>query len=410
MERWRRNLYLLWICNFTIQAGFSLVMPFLPYYVAQLGVGGEGAVQFWSGLIFAANFVTMTIFSPIWGAVADRTGRRPQMLRSGFGMAGVVVLMGFATTVWHLLGLRFLQGVFSGFIPAATAFTAANTPADSLGYALGFLQTGGAAGNIIGPLLGGLLARALGSYRPIFFLTGLACTVSATLVLLFVREEFVPPASPARHGFLADLKELAGNRVLLAMAVVYLLNFFAIMTAEPILSLFLRKLNTPAEWVDLAAGAIFSSSGVANVLTAPLLGKYGDRLGFRRILIGCLALSALLYLLQAFATAAWHLLVLRFLLGACLGGIFPSAGALVSRSVGKELQGRAFGLTNTAVFIASGLGPLAGGAVAAALGQRAVFAVSALAIAVNLAWIFCRVPADGRHDPDTALIEQQRGG
>lgn len=395
MEAWRRNLYVLWISNFTVQAGFSLVIPFLPYYVAQLGGGDEAKVQLWSGLIFAANFVTMTIFSPIWGAVSDRTGRRPQMLRSGYGMAGAVALMGLATSVWQLLGLRLAQGVFSGFIPAATAFTAANTPPQYTGYALGFLQTGGSAGNILGPLLGGVLARALGSYRPIFFLTGAACVLAATLVLLFVREEFSPPpGGPGRQGYLADLREVAGNQVLLGMAVVYFFNFFAIMTVEPVLTLFLRKLDTPAQWVDLAAGAIFSASGAAQVLTAPYLGRHGDRLGHRRILLVCLSLSALFYLLQSLVTAAWHLLLLRFLVGACLGGIFPSASALVARSAGKALQGRAFGLTNMAVFIGMVLGPLVGGGVAATLGQRAVFPVTALAILVNLVWVYRMVPAD----------------
>lgn len=394
MERWRRNLYLLWISSFTVQAGFSLVMPFLPYYVAQLGVRDEGAVQMWAGLIFAANFITMTFFSPIWGAVSDRTGRRPQMLRSGFGMAGAVALMGMATSVWHLLGLRLAQGVFSGFIPASIAFTAANTPAQYTGYALGILQTGGSAGNIIGPLLGGILAKALGTYRPIFFITGLASVVAATLVLLFVKEDFTPPPPRPRLSYWADLRELAGNRILLAMCVVYFLNFFAIMTVEPILTLFLRKLDTPVQWVDLAAGAIFSSSGVANVLTAPLLGKRGDRIGYRRILLWSLGAAAVLYLLQSFVTAAWHLLVLRFLVGACLGGIMPSASALVARSAGKELQGRAFGLTNMAVFIGMVAGPLVGGAVAALLGQRAVFPVTAVAIVANVVWVYRMVPDD----------------
>lgn len=394
LERWRRNLYLLWIGNFTVQAGFSLVMPFLPYYVASLGVGDEKAVQMWSGLIFAANFVTMAIFSPIWGAAADRTGRRRQMLRSGFGMAGVVALMGLVTSPWQLLGLRLLQGVASGFVPAAVAFAAANTPVESTGFALGLLQTGGAAGSIVGPLLGGVLAKTLGSYRPIFFLTALACVVAATLVLFLLREDFTPPARSRKQSFLGDLRETAANQMVFAMSVVYFINFFAIMTAEPILSLFLRKLDIPTHWVDLAAGIIFSSSGVANVITAPFLGRHGDRIGFRRILIACLSASAVLYALQAFVTAAWQLLILRFLLGACLGGIFPSANALVARSAGRELQGRAFGLTNTAVFIGNFLGPIVGGAVASAWNQRAVFGVTALAIVVNLVWIYRMVPAD----------------
>ncbi len=395
METWRRNLYLLWICNFMIMAGFSLIMPFLPFYVAELGVGGEEAVQMWSGLIYAVNFAVMAVVSPLWGAMADRSGRRVQMLRSGFGMAVTVALMGLATSVWDLVWLRVLQGVFSGFIPASVAFTAANTPAQFTGHALGLLQAGGSAGSIVGPLLGGVLAKMLGTYRPIFFLTGLSCLIAAGLVMLMVREDFTPPPASARsRGILAGFGDLAGNRILQALFVVYFFNFFAVMTVEPVLSLFLRKLDTPAEWVDLAAGAIFSASGVANVLTAPIFGRRGDRIGHRRIMVACLSASAVLYLLQSFVTAAWHLLLLRFLLGATMGGILPSAAALISRSSDKETQGRVFGLTNIAIFLGMVVGPLTGGAIAAAWGQRMVFAVTALAVAANLWWVWRMVPED----------------
>lgn len=394
MAEWRRNLYLLWVCNFIVQTSFSLVIPFLPYYVAQLGVGSEPQIQWWSGLIFAANFVTMTVFSPIWGAVADRTGRRRQMLRSGYGMAVVVSLMGLAASPWHLLGLRLLQGVFSGFIPAAVAFMAASAPPSHTGYALGLLQTGGAAGSIIGPLLGGLLAKALGTYRPIFFLTGLGCATAATLVLLLVRERFTPLPPGQGNGFWAGLRQMVRNPALVTLCAVYFFNYFAIMTAQPVISLFLHHLDTPAEWVDLAAGLIFSATGVAQLLAAPLLGRRGDRLGYRRVLLICTAASAALYLVQSFVTAAWQLLALRFLVGACLGGIQPSASALVARAAGREGQGRAFGLTNMAVFIGTVLGPLAGGAVAAALGTRAVFAVTAAVMGLSLLWVAARVPAD----------------
>lgn len=398
MLPWRRNLYLLWFCSFIIMAGFTAIMPFLPYHLAQIGVGSEEAVQFWSGLIIAGNFVTMAVFAPIWGAMADRVGRRPQMLRSGFGMAATVALMGLTGSVSVLFGLRLIQGVFSGFIPSAVAFVAATAPSHQTGYALGLLQSGAAAGNIVGPLLGGILAKLLGAYRPIFFITALSCVLAAGLVMIFIREDFKPPASAAAGtgSPLADFREMIGNRAILAMVVVYFLNFLAIMTVEPVLSLFLQKLDTPAQWVELAAGAVFSSSAFANVLTAPVLGRYGDRFGHRRILIASLGASVLFYALQATVTAAWQLLVLRFLVGACLGGIMTSASSLVARYAGAAAQGRAFGLTNTAVYVGMVFGPLIGGAVAATVGQRAVFLVSALVVIANLVWIWRAVPADDR--------------
>lgn len=408
LERWRKELYVLWVCNFVVNLGFSLVMPFLPFYVQELGVTEARQVELWTGAIFAANFVTMTFFSPIWGAVADRTGRKLQMLRSGFGMALVVGLMGLARNVWQLLGLRLLQGVFSGFIPASTAYMAANVPQERAGWALGVLQTAGAAGTVIGPLVGGLLARAIGGYRPIFFLTAGACFLAGLVVLLVIRERFTPPPHAGQTSFVAelrqDLRQTAANPVLLAMMVVYFFNFFGLQTVEPILTLFLQTLDTPAEWVDVMAGAIFSASGIANVIFAPLLGRVGDRVGYKRVLIYALGGASALYLLQGLVNSAWQLLVLRFLLGVCLGGGFPAANALVARAAGREFQGRAFGLVNSAIFIGDVVGPLVGGLVASAWGHQMVFPVTAAALMFNLLWVQRKVPEDpGRGaagDPD----------
>lgn len=376
-----------------VQAGFSLVIPFLPLYIQEeLGVKDPARVQMWSGAVFAANFAMMAIFSPIWGAIADRTGRKLQMLRSGYGMSVAVLLMGLATNVWHLFGLRLLQGVFSGFIPAAVAFTAANTPPEFAGYALGILQTGGGAGNIIGPLLGGVLARAIGSYRPIFFLTAASCVAAATAVLLFVRERFERPPAKARASLAADLGQVIQNPVLLAMTVVYFLNFFGLLTVEPILTLFLKNLETPEHWVDIMAGAVFSAAGIATVISAPILGRMGDRLGHRRILLWSLGAATVLYAAQSFVTQAWQLLALRFLVGLALGGIQPAASALVAQAAGPDFQGRAFGVVNSAVFLGDTAGPLVGGFVAGLFGQRAVFWVTAAAIGLNLLWVQRAVP------------------
>lgn len=394
MQPWRRNLYVLWLATFTVAAGFSLVIPFLPLYIQELGVHDPAQVQIWAGAVYAANFATMVVFAPLWGAVADRTGRKLQMLRSGYGMAVAILLMGLAGNVWHFFGLRLLQGVFSGFIPAAVAFAAANTPQAYTGYALGILQTGSGAGNIIGPLIGGILARVIGSYRPIFFLTAAACVTAGLAVHLLIREEFRPAPRRERSTLLADLRAVAGNRVLMAMNLVYFLTFFGILTVEPVLSLFLKTLRTPEEWVDVAAGAVFSATGFATVLFAPVLGRLGDRVGHRRVLLAALVAAVAIYALQSLVTTAWHLLLLRFLLGAAVGGVQPAASALVSRAAGPEFQGRAFGVVNSAVFLGNTVGPLTGGVVAGYLGQRAVFWVTAVAMGLSALWVRRAIPAD----------------
>ena len=393
---WRRNLYVLWIAQFILMAGFSMVMPFLPLYLGQLGVTNPKAQDLWSGLIYSANFMTAALFSPIWGALADRYGRKIMMLRSGFGMAIVVGLMGLASNAWQLLGLRLLQGVITGFMPAAIAFMATNTPPQFTGYALGVLQTGGVAGNIIGPLIGGVLARFLG-FQHIFFVTGFSCFLAASIVLFFVPERFTPAKTVSRPSFAADLREVLRERQLLVMFIIMFMTTFSINTVEPILTLFLATLHTPENLLTILAGLIFSATGLANILAAPLLGRRGDRAGYRQVLMYALAGAALSYLPQAFAQTAWEMLGLRFLLGLFLGGLMPSANALIASFTPTSLRGRAYGISTSFTFLGNVLGPLFGGAIAAAFHIRWIFPLTSLLLFVNLLWVHFAVKEPNAH-------------
>lgn len=103
---WKRNLTVTWFGCFLTGAAFSLVMPFLPLYVEQLGVTGHGALNMWSGLVFSITFLFSAVASPFWGGLADRKGRKIMLLRSALGMAIVMALMGLAQNIWQFLLLR----------------------------------------------------------------------------------------------------------------------------------------------------------------------------------------------------------------------------------------------------------------------------------------------------------------
>jgi MFS family permease len=69
-------LYILTAVQLLSAAGFSLVFPFLPLYEKELGIATGGSVEFWAGLVFSSQAITMMIAAPIWGAYADRYGRK----------------------------------------------------------------------------------------------------------------------------------------------------------------------------------------------------------------------------------------------------------------------------------------------------------------------------------------------
>lgn len=132
---WKRNLIVAWLGCFLTGAAFSLVMPFLPLYVEQLGVTGHSALNMWSGIVFSITFLFSAIASPFWGGLADRKGRKLMLLRSALGMGIVMVLMGLAQNIWQFLILRALLGLLGGFVPNANALIATQVPRNKSGWA-----------------------------------------------------------------------------------------------------------------------------------------------------------------------------------------------------------------------------------------------------------------------------------
>lgn len=131
---WKRNLIVAWLGCFLTGAAFSLVMPFLPLYVEQLGVTGHSALNMWSGIVFSITFLFSAIASPFWGGLADRKGRKLMLLRSALGMGIVMVLMGLAQNIWQFLILRALLGLLGGFVPNANALIATQVPRNKSGH------------------------------------------------------------------------------------------------------------------------------------------------------------------------------------------------------------------------------------------------------------------------------------
>lgn len=124
----------------------TMVLPFISLYIESMGNFSERYVQHWSGLTFGITFVSAFIFSPIWGKVGDRFGRKKILIYSGVGMGTSILLMGFAQSVFQLFMLRFFMGFFSGFISMSQAYISTQTPKKIAGRVLGTLQTGSITG------------------------------------------------------------------------------------------------------------------------------------------------------------------------------------------------------------------------------------------------------------------------
>jgi DHA1 family multidrug resistance protein-like MFS transporter len=369
---------------------FGFILPFLPLYLREIGVTPDSAVVFWSGALVTSTGISLAIFSPIWGALADRHGRKLMVLRSMLVGGVIIALMGLVQNVEQFLVLRILQGVFTGTIAASTALVASIVPRDRIAASMGQLQTSVYVGIAAGPVLGGLIAQAVG-IRGTFFVAGAMLIASGLLVWQFVHEHFAPPSLSKRRGFFETLGIGLRSRTLLPLMVTLLVLQLSTAIVLPILPLYVERLSSATDPVKLYAGLAYGATAVFSALAAVSYSRLVDRSGYRRILIYACFGAAIFFLPQAFAHNIGEFLLLRAGLGIFFGVLIPATNAIVGLSTPPELRGSAYGLTNSATAVGTAVGPLLGSTLAAGFGYPSVFIATAGLLAVLGLWVIALV-------------------
>jgi len=398
MPQWQRNIYAIWSAQFLAMVGLTLIVPFLPFYLRVLGVTRLEEVERWSGFLFAAPFLVQMLTAPLWGVLGDRHGRKIMVLRAMAGIGTTNALSAFVSNVGQLLVIRTVQGGVSGFVAAGNALVTASIPPHRMGAALGMLQTSLTAGGIIGPLFGGALADLVG-YRNVFLITGATCFAAAAVVFFGAQEQMTPArARTAGPGVWANVAYFFQSPPLRTTGMLLCTSQVAIMTVEPIFSVYVTTLRVPPERVATVAGVLFSVTGFAAMLGAPLWGRTADRSGEQRVLVLTLGGAAVAYAAQFWAGTPWEVFVFRAALGFFTGGMLPPLYAIVARAAPPERLGGIMGLTSSAIMLGSVIGPLLGGGLAAAVGIRWVFLVAASVLAISAAGVRGLVSQSGAQE------------
>lgn len=384
MESWKVNLISVWFGCFFTGLAISQILPFLPLYISQLGVSSHEALSMWSGLTFSITFLISAIVSPLWGSLADRKGRKLMLLRASLGMAIAILLQAFATNVWQLFLLRGIMGLTSGYIPNAMALVASQVPRERSGWALSTLATAQISGVIGGPLMGGFIADHVG-LRPVFFITAMLLMVSF-LVTFFLIKEGVRPT-------LKKSERLSGRAVFASLpypALVISLFFTTLViqlcngSISPILALFIKSMAPDSNNIAFLSGFIASVPGISALISAPRLGKLGDRIGTERILMATLICAVVLFFAMSWVTTPFQLGVLRFLLGFADGAMLPAVQTLLVKYSSEQITGRIFGYNQSFMYLGNVAGPLMGATVSAMAGFRWVFIATAVIVLINI--------------------------
>ncbi|MGF6654326.1 MFS family permease [Paraburkholderia youngii] len=369
---WQRNLGVCVFGSFTTIVAMTLLLPFLPLYVEQLGVKDHAAIVQWSGAAFGATFFSAALVAPLWGKLADLYGRKLMLIRSSLGMAVAMSLIGMAHSAWQLVALRLLAGLLGGYASGSMILVATQTPKARSGWALGALSSGIMAGNLVGPLIG---------IRATFWASGAAIFVAFLATAFLIREQPVRKRadSASKKGAWASVDD---KRPAIAMLATGLLLMVANMSIEPIITVYVAQLTKPQN-VTMVAGFVMSAAALGSVISSSRLGRFADRAGHWNVIVGCLAVSAVLLVPQAFVTASWQLIVLRFLMGIALGGLLPCIASVIRHNVPASVTGAILGYSVSSQYAGQVAGPVLGGFVGGHVGMRAVFLGTSVLMALG---------------------------
>ncbi len=380
MKPWKSNYIAILIAETIAIAGFGVSGPVIPSLLEEVGVTDPGKLKIWYGFIQSLPSITLAIFAPIWGRLADLYSRKAMLLRAMFGGAVILSLMALTTSPWQMLVLRSLQGCFTGTVAAATVLVAGIAPAAKIGISLGLLQTGVSIGNALGPLLGGVLADFFG-IRIAFVITGLLLLAATLITVKWVEDDVRPvkPLEPSgepgkKKRIMPDISPIVSSPVLLAlMGATFVIQASNSISATAI-PFFLRELVENRDMINSTNGLVLMIGAGATALATFIIGKYSSGFGYWKTLIFCLGAGCILTIPQIFIQSVWHLAVFRSLSLFFVGGAIPVVSAIIATVTEKDHQGSIYGFNTTVSSTGAALGPLISSGVSLILGFRAVFA------------------------------------
>jgi DHA1 family multidrug resistance protein-like MFS transporter len=361
--RWQRNVYAVTAASFLGYTGFTVVMPFLPLFIGQLGVSDTSAIAVWTGVSLGVTPGLTAVLAPAWGKLGDRYGRKLMVERSLVSFVVLMAAMAFVTRPWHVVALRTIQGLFAGYGSLSVAMAAESAPRDRMPAAIGLVQTAQRLGPGVGPVIGGVLAGVFG-LRPAFIVTALF--YAAALVIVFLRYDdrathaYMETADvPGRHVTFQDV--LSFQNFILMMAVIFGLQFVD-RSFGPILPLYVEQIGVDHGRIAIVSGVLFSIMAATGALGHHLCGRLLTRHSTRTVITWAAIAGAVASLLFV-STSVWMLAIASACFGVGIGAAMTASFSAAGRVIPHGAHGTSFGVLTSASLTGMAISPFFAGLV-----------------------------------------------
>lgn len=355
----RGALLLLMMNLFLVFTGIGLIVPILPKFMTELGVTGSIA-----GLLVAAFSLTQFLFSPLAGGLADRFGRKRIIILGMLVFALSEWLFGIANDTLLLFVARMLGGVSGAMImPAVMAYAADVTTKDERAAGMGFINASITTGFIIGPGLGGYIAKF--GLRVPFYIAAAAGIVAAVITLLFLRETRSASESPSeatsreepQGNLFTQLRYSYREPYFISLVLVFVMSF-GLANFETIFGLFVdHKFGFGPD--DIAFILTFGSIAGA-VIQVTAFSWILKRFGEKRVISTCLLFAAVFIVLILFAHPFWLIFAFTFIIFLATDILRPTISTQMSM-LAKDQQGYVAGLNSAFTSLGNIIGPIVAG-------------------------------------------------
>ena len=414
---WQRNVYAVTAASFMGYTGFTVVMPFLPLFIGQLGVSDVGRVAVWTGVSLGVTPGLTAILAPAWGRLGDRYGRKIMVERSMFSFVVLMAAMAYVTRAWHVLALRIVQGLFAGYGSLSVAMAAESAPRDRMPQAIGLVQTAQRLGPAVGPVIGGALAGLVGLRRA-FLVTAAFYALGLVVVHIMYQElgskgsrgsrgsqgssgargsqgsegslgsksseasnlmnpenlanlsnqpNPSNPANPANPANLANPANpvtfrnvLAFENFVLMMAVIFGLQFVD-RSFGPILPLYVEHVGVSSGRVAIVSGVLFSIMACTGALGHHFCGRLMRRYPTRLVIVGGATAAAIGCALLSASGLTWVMSVASAVFGVGIGAAMTAAYSAAGRVIPAGAHGTGFGVLTSASLVGMASSPLIAG-------------------------------------------------